>query len=60
MSEQEGKLLGGIIALGFGLMNLIMNFFSRCIFGFLKEEVALELIEFKPLYYTSFFSTPIN
>jgi hypothetical protein len=60
MNEEEDKLLGGIIALVFGLMNLIVNFPKGCIFGFLKKEVALKLIEFKPLYYTSFFSTPIN
>jgi len=54
MNEEEDKLLGGIIALVFGLMNLIMNFSKGCIFGFLKKELASKLIEFKLLYYTSF------
>jgi len=34
MNEEEDKLLGGIIAFVFGLMNLIVNFPKGCTFGF--------------------------
>jgi hypothetical protein len=38
MNEEEDRLLNGIISLVFSLMNLMLNFCKRCIFGFKKKK----------------------
>jgi hypothetical protein len=54
MNEEEDRLLYGIISLVSSLTNFMVNLCKKCIFGFLKEEVASKLIEFAFVLYTFF------